>query len=51
MTTQAERVAPDGSEQLFLSGVMLAIAGTFLFALKSILIKFALTPGQILRCC
>ena len=45
VTTQAERVAPDGSEQHFLSGVMLAIAGTFLFALKSILIKFAFNAG------
>jgi len=32
-------------EQRFLSGVVLAIAGTFLFALKSILIKFAFAKG------
>lgn len=45
VTSQGDRIARDGSDHLHLSGVALAIAGTFLFALKSILIKFAFTAG------
>lgn len=35
----------DNTEELFLSGVLLAISGTFLFALKSIFIKLAYAEG------